>query len=189
MAERRKTQSKKSGSHSNGSRKAAEDKITRENVKTVARIEKAAVRNRTFSELVAGKIADFCGSMTFVWVHVAWFLAWILINSERGWEFDPFPFTFLTLVVSLEAIFLSTFILINQNRETEITERRNHLDLQVNLLAEQENTKMLHFLEKIALKVGADIDPIAVGEDLKAETRPEKIMRQIAIETDTKKKK
>ena len=66
-------------------------------------------------------------------------------------HFDPFPFTFLTLVVSLEAIFLSAFILISQNHETRLSERRNQLDLQINLLTEQENTKMLKLLEPNAI--------------------------------------
>jgi uncharacterized membrane protein len=68
-------------------------------------------------------------------------------------HFDPFPFTFLTLIVSLEAIFLSTFILISQNYETRLSERRNQLDLQINLLSEQE-TKMLRILERIAKRWG-----------------------------------
>ena len=74
----------------------------------------------------------------------------VLVNLA----FDPFPYTFLTLVVSLEAIFLSIFILISQNQETQLTERRKHLDLQINLLAEQENTKMLQLLIAISEKVG-----------------------------------
>lgn len=160
----------------------AEDKVTRENIRAVARIEQEANAHRSVSEVISGKIADFCGSMTFVWVHAAWFGGWILINTRPRWAFDPFPFTFLTLVVSLEAIFLSTFILINQNRETAISDRRNHLDLQVNLLAEQENTRMLYFLEQIATKVGAEIEEPGAGEDLKAETQPEKIMEQLAME-------
>src|SRR4029079_5842946 len=103
-------------------------------------------------------IARFCGSMTFVWVHVAWFGAWILINALPGLpHLDPFPFTFLTLVVSLEAIFLSTFILISQNHDTRISERRNHLDLQLNLLSEQENTQMIRMLRAIAEKLGVEV--------------------------------
>src|SRR5262249_11297578 len=148
-------------------------------IKRIAQIEEEADANRTLSQIVAGAIADFCGSMTFVWVHVAWFAFWILANTYLGWKFDPFPFTFLTLVVSLEAIFLSTFILINQNRETEISERRNHLDLQINLLAEQENTKILYFLEQIAEKVGAKVKYDADAAALEAETHPEKIMQKI----------
>jgi uncharacterized membrane protein len=82
----------------------------------------------------------------------------ILFNLIPGVpHFDQFPFTFLTLVVSLEAIFLSTFILISQNLETRISKRRSHLDLQLNLLSEQENTKMIVMLHAIAAKVGADL--------------------------------
>ena len=73
---------------------------------------------------------------------------------------DPFPFQFLTLVVSLEAIFLTTFIMISQNRQGRIAERRNHLDLQINLLAEQENSKMLAMLDAIMEHLGIkDTDP------------------------------
>lgn len=168
----------KSFAEPNGKAPTSEEKITQENIKTVAKIEERANANRTTSEVIAGAIADFCGSMTFVWVHVIWFGAWILANTLSSWEFDPFPFTFLTLVVSLEAIFLSTFILINQNRETAITDRRAHLDLQINLLSEQENTKMLFFLEKIAEKIGVEIDD-DLCEDLTEETDPEKIMKQL----------
>ena len=68
-----------------------------------------------------------------------------------GWRpVDPFPFSFLTLVVSLEAIFLSIFVLISQNTLTRQSERRAHLDLQINLLAEQESTKTVALLERIA---------------------------------------
>jgi uncharacterized membrane protein len=68
-----------------------------------------------------------------------------------------FPSTFLTWVVSLEAVFLSTFILISQNHDTNISEGRNDLDLGINLLSEQENTKMIARLQSIADKVGAEI--------------------------------
>ena len=88
-----------------------------------------------------------------------WFGSWIIFNDFTSLAFDPFPYTFLTLVVSLEAIFLSTFILISQNHDTQLSERRNHLDLQINLLAEQENTKMLELLQAIASKVGVTRDP------------------------------
>ena len=93
-------------------------------------------------------------------------------------HFDPFPFTFLTLCVSLEAIFLSTFILISQNHETRLSERRNHLDLQVNLLAEQENTKMLFILNRIAEKVGVHEDDPTV-QVLEQATRPRILVEQI----------
>jgi uncharacterized membrane protein len=118
--------------------------------------------------------------MTFVWVHVVWFGGWILLNLIPGLpHFDQFPFTFLTLVVSLEAIFLSTFILISQNLETRISERRSHLDLQLNMLSEQENTKMISILLAIAEKVGADLSRDPHLAALSEETMPERLVEQI----------
>jgi uncharacterized membrane protein len=156
------------------------DQLTQRNVECVRKLESAAKEERTGSDLVAEAIANFCGSMTFVWVHVAWFGLWILINIIPGIKhIDPFPFTFLTLVVSLEAIFLSTFILISQNHDTKISERRNHLDLQINLLSEQENTKMIAMLRAIAEKVGADLSNHTDLELLGQETQPEKVAAQI----------
>ena len=120
------------------------DQLTERNVTVIRELEEAAKEERTRTDRFAEAIANFCGSMTFVWVHVVWFGIWILINvTPRLPHIDPFPFTLLTLVVSLEAIFLSTFILISQNHDSKISERRNHLDLQINLLSEQENTQML----------------------------------------------
>jgi uncharacterized membrane protein len=92
------------------------------------------------------------GTTWFVGFHVVWFAAWIAWNTGLvpGWPIDPFPFSFLTLVVSLEAIFLTLFVLTSQNNLTRLSERRAHLDLQVNLLAEQESTKTVALLERIA---------------------------------------
>ena len=156
------------------------DQLTEENVEAVLRLEEAAKEQRTRSDLVAEKIAKFCGSMVFVWVHVAWFGAWILFNLVPGIRHvDPFPFTFLTLVVSLEAIFLSTFILISQNHDTRISDRRNHLDLQINLLSEQENTQMIGMLRAIAEKVGADLGQDTHVEAFSEKTEPERLVKQI----------
>ena len=156
------------------------DRLTEQNIESIAQLEKEAKAERKKSDLVAEVIAQFCGSMTFVWVHVVWFGLWILINSVPGIKpIDPFPFTFLTLVVSLEAIFLSTFILISQNHDAKISERRNHLDLQINLLSEQENTRMLAMLQAIATKVGADLTDLPDVELLREDTQPEKLAHQI----------
>ena len=81
--------------------------------------------------------------------------------------------------MSLEAIFLSTFILISQNHETRLSERRNQLDLQVNLLSEQENTKMLTIIERIAKKLGVRTDDDPSLQVLEQATRPEKLVQQI----------
>src|SRR5258705_1551698 len=135
------------------------EELTRRNIETIMRLEDATKSRRTMPERVADAITRFCGSMTFAWLHVIWFGIWIAANVwlPPPQRFDPFPFGFLTLVVSLEAIFLSTFILISQNRQKALDERRAQLDLQVNLLSEQENTKMLELLERIGKKLGVDV--------------------------------
>ena len=154
--------------------------LTQQNVEAVSRLEEAAREERTPADRIAEAIANFCGSMKFVAVHVIWFSTWILVNVIPGIpHVDPFPFTFLTLIVSLEAIFLSTFILISQNLETRVSERRSHLDLQLNLLSEQENTKMIAILLAIAEKVGADLSHDPHIESLTEDTLPERLIEQI----------
>lgn len=158
------------------------DELTQRNVEVVAHLDEAAKSKRTPTDRAVDLITDFCGRMTFVWVHVVWFGAWIVMNTlpaaPRRLHFDPFPFQFLTLTVSLEAIFLSAFILISQNRQGRLAERRNHLDLQINLLSEQENTKMLAMLETIQKHLGVlDHDPeVAMYEE---STQPERLVHQI----------
>lgn len=162
---------------------SALDRETRSNIMKVAEIEEQQRAKRTTGEKISEHIAVFCGSMVFVYVHIIWFGGWILVNSVfRFARFDPFPYTFLTLVVSLEAIFLSTFILISQNHETRLTERRNDLDLQINLLAEKENTKILELLQRIARQVGVSHnDPDT--EALLEPTDPERLVEQIISAT------
>jgi uncharacterized membrane protein len=154
--------------------------LTDRNVRTIVDLERSARASRCASDRIADLVARFCGTLTFVWVHVAWFGAWILFNAWPGGHHpDPYPFTFLTLVVSLEAIFLSTFILISQNLENKVSERRSQLDLQINLLTEQENTKMLRMLQSIAEKVGADVEGDPDLAVLEESTRPENLVEQI----------
>jgi len=161
------------------------EELTQQNIEKVSKLEQAAREQRTSADRIAEHIANFCGSMTFVWVHVVWFGGWMLLNSIPGLRHvDQFPFTFLTLIVSLEAIFLSTFILINQNLETRISERRSHLDLQLNMLSEQENTKMIAILLAIAGKVGADLSHDPQLEALSEDTLPERLVEQIEAQKE-----
>src|SRR3546814_55408 len=88
-------------------------------------------RIKTLEDKLADKITAFAGSMKFVYFHTTWFVIWILINIGifgLGLKFDEFPFGLLTMIVSLEAIFLSTFILISQNRQSKLSEIRSELD-------------------------------------------------------------
>ena len=163
---------------------------TEQNIRRIVEIEKEHRRQRSFGERMAEKISHFAGSTWFAVLNLIWFVVWIGFNviAPENLAFDPYPFTFLTLMVSLEAIFLSVFLLIAQNQETRLSEHRDHLDLQINLLAEQENTKMLEILEAIAERVGVDAKDEAM-QALKEPAEPEKLAEQISsFETEESEK-
>jgi uncharacterized membrane protein len=157
--------------------------LTKRNVQAISQLEKALSVHRGTGDRVADAITRFVGSMSFIYLHIAWFSIWIIANSSsvlpEPWRLDPFPFTFLTFIVSLEAIFLSTFILISQNHEERLAQRRSHLDLQVNLLSEQENSRILQMLESIQSHLGIAVDPET--KQLEEAARPEQIAREIDI--------
>ena len=158
------------------------DVETLRNIRKIAELDREHREDLKFSDRAAGIIAVVCGSTPFAVGNGIFFGGWIILNSAfPRVAFDPYPFTFLTLVVSLEAIFLSVFILISQNNESKLTERWNHLDLQINMLTEQENTKMLEILELIAKKVGVALNDPAM-EALKQSVEPGTIIEQIASE-------
>lgn len=136
---------------------ATADAITDKNIEDISRLEKKTVLKRTRSERFAARVTQFSGSMFFIALHVVWFSVWIslnlgLVSDIRPW--DPLPFSFLTLVVSLEAIFLSLLVLMTQNRLTKDADKRAHLELQINMLAEEESTATLQMLEKICKHLG-----------------------------------
>jgi uncharacterized membrane protein len=103
-----------------------------------------------FSDRVSG----FASSTSFLLIHVAWFAGWIVLNSTSRNALDPYPLTFLTFLVSLEAIFLTSFVLISQNHLETQAHRRAALDLQINLLAEREMTSVLRTVSAIAAHLG-----------------------------------
>jgi uncharacterized membrane protein len=111
----------------------------------------------SLEERLADRITAFAGSMRFVYLHSAWFGLWILVNlglvsAVTGGllpPFDPFPFGLLTMVVSLEAIFLTTFVMISQNRQAALADQRAELDYQVNVKAEAETAKLLMLVEAL----------------------------------------
>ena len=166
------------------------DELTGRNLRMILERERLAKSGHSRGERIAAHIAAFCGSMLFIWIHVAFFVAWIVFNTS-SWVVpvpDPFPYFFLSFVVSLEAIFLSAFILISQNQEKRLTEQRSHLDLQINLLTEQENTHMMKMLRTIAAKVGADLDEHPDLAALEQPTQPERLLEQIHQATQPAKK-
>ena len=156
--------------------------LTQRNIELIAQLEATKAAERSPADRIADAITHFCGSMAFVYVHVGWFGGWMLWHLLPGLpqaiRFDPYPFQFLTFVVSLEAIFLSTFILISQNRQNRISELRNHLDLQINLLSEQENSKVLAMLEAL-LRFHGLVQPDPEIASLAEATQPDMLIQQI----------
>jgi len=155
--------------------------VIERNIRTVARQHLEARKNRSVSERIADAITTFSGRMLFVYIHVVWFALWILANTGHLGvpAFDPFPYGLLTMVVSLEAIFLSTFVLISQNRLSEDADRRAHLDLQIGLLTEHELTRVLQMLDAVQDKLGIENDSDTELAQLEMETRPEDVLAEI----------
>jgi len=150
------------------------------NVETIHRLDVKALEPQSLTDRLAARVERFAGSPRFIWIHVVWFAAWIIANTVLPIRhFDPFPFTFLTLIVSLEAIFMTAFILISQNVSARLNDRRNQLDLQINLLTEQENTRMLKLLVAIGKHLGMRNVDDADLRLLEQETNPEQLARQI----------
>ncbi|HSW99764.1 MAG TPA: DUF1003 domain-containing protein [Patescibacteria group bacterium] len=121
--------------------------------KEIQRLKKA-------EDKAADKITSFAGTMSFVYIHSTWFAIWILINLGllgAGLKFDGFPFGLLTLIVSLEAIFLSTFVMISQNRQSHAAEIRSELDYQTDVQAEKEIDIIMKTMQRIAEKQGIKV--------------------------------
>jgi len=158
--------------------------IIQENVQTILEYRKKALLERSLQDVIADRITDFSGRMIFVYVHAAWFLIWFLLNT--GWfgmkPFDPFPYGLLTMVVSLEAIFLSTFVLISQNRMSEEDQQRAELDLQINLLTERELTRVLIILDEIQMRMGITHEHSNELSELEKDTKPDEVLKLIETE-------
>lgn len=155
--------------------------VVERNIRTILRLRAQQARDRTAQDRLADAITGFSGRLSFVYLHAAWFGAWIVLNA--GWfglkPFDPYPYGLLTMIVSLEAIFLSTFVLISQNRLGEESDRRADLHLHIGLLNEAELTRALRMLHAIHDKLGIDDHVDAELADLELRTDPEVVIREI----------
>jgi uncharacterized membrane protein len=142
--------------------------VLERNIRALQRRRQSEEQEATVEERVAERITRFTGSMRFVYLHVALFGFWVLANL--GWvpgvpAWDP-SFVVLAMVASVEAIFLSTFVLISQNRMAAAADKRADLDLQISLLAEHEITRLATLVAAIAdrmdVKTDADLEEIAL---------------------------
>jgi uncharacterized membrane protein len=139
-----------------------------ENVQAIKRWERAILLARSKAEQVGDWIPCTAASGPVLVVHVLWFASWVSVNVGviRGIRpFDPFPFPFLTMTVSLEAIFLTLFVLASQSRLARQADKRSHLDLQIDLLAEREMTAVLQLLQDSARHL--DVQTTVTPEQLR----------------------
>jgi len=151
------------------------------NISTLLEVRRQLEIRKSPMMKVAGAITGFCGSFLFVYLHIIWFGVWLLWNTGLlGLEpFDAYPFGLLTTTVSLEAIFLSMFVLINQNRMTELADQRADLDLQVNLLAEYEITKVLRIVDAISDHFDIEVGKDPELEELKIQISPDMVLQEM----------
>lgn len=138
------------------------------------------------AEKAAARIAHFAGTTAFVYINAVFFAVWILLNVGLfGTKpFDPFPFVMLTTVVSLEAIFLSLFVLLSQNTMQRVAEQRSDLDLQINLLAEHELTRLMIAVDLIAEKMGIELPHANERIELEADVKPADVLKEIERENN-----
>jgi uncharacterized membrane protein len=162
-----------------GSRRLA--RVVERNISTLVEIRDEIERRKNVQDRLADWITWFCGSMPFVYIHLVFYGIWLAINL--GFTpikpFDPYPFSLLTMIMSVEAILLATFVLISQNRISDITDQRADLDLQINLLAEYEITRVLTLVDAIADHLGIEDAHRPEDEELKNEVAPEIVLKEM----------
>lgn len=152
------------------------------NIRAICDLEKSALEKRSLGERWADKVAGTASKVWFAVGHFFWFSGWVVLNSgvlTGITPFDPFPFPLLTLVTSLEAIFLSLFILTSQNRSNAQADKRAQLDLQINLLAESESTLTLRMLQALCAHQGLEIAHDQEVELLAQRTEPETLVEDL----------
>jgi uncharacterized membrane protein len=155
--------------------------VIERNIRIIIDLRLSAERSRSVQDRLADQITALSGRMAFVYLHIVWFGLWFLLNTGRFGiaPFDPFPYGLLTMVVSLEAIFLATFVLISQNRLSAEAEHRADLALHIGLLTEHELTRALQMLDAMQKKLGITPDTDSELADLEMETRPEDVLAEI----------
>ncbi|HYZ71872.1 MAG TPA: DUF1003 domain-containing protein [Chthoniobacterales bacterium] len=170
--------------HAESSSETGINVVLQRNIRTLLAHRAAEERAAPVEEKIADAITRFTGSMLFVYLHFLVFGFWIVVNL--GWlgirPFDP-SFITLAMVASVEAIFLSTFVLISQNRMAAISEKRADLDLQISLLAEHEITRLLQITMAMAQKIGVQIRSDGELAELQQDVAPEKVLSKMDQES------
>lgn len=155
--------------------------VLERNIRALSERRVREEKHATVQEKIAEAVTRFTGSMLFVYIHLIGFGFWIIANL--GWipgipQWDP-SFVVLAMFASVEAIFLSTFVLISQNRMSASDAKRADLDLQISLLAEHEITKVATLLAAVADKLGVDVRSDQEIEEISRDVAPEAVLDEI----------
>jgi uncharacterized membrane protein len=153
------------------------NRALRDNIETLTARARHDAARAPISQQVADRITAFTGSMTFVIIHLVLFSAWIAANAiglPGVPRFDP-TLVVLAMIASVEAIFLSTFVLISQNRMATEAARSADLDLHISLLTEHELTRLATLIERIARRLGVTVDDLELSE-IEADVEPTEVL-------------
>ncbi len=161
--------------------------VLHRNIEAVLERRSAEEKARRPADRLADSVTTFAGSMTFVYLHLAFFGTWIVCNIPGVPlpKFDP-SFVILAMWASVEAIFLSTFVLISQNRMAEVADRRADLNLQISLLAEHEVTRLIHLVTAIGVHLNLEEARHPEIDELKKDVEPEKVLDHLGAAQQAK---
>ncbi|MBW3571795.1 MAG: DUF1003 domain-containing protein [Gemmatimonadetes bacterium] len=160
-------------------------RVVDRNVRALLARRAGEERTKRGSDRMADRVTRFTGSMRFVYIHLVLFGGWIFINLGMVPgvpRFDP-SFVVLAMVASVEAIFLSTFVLISQNRMAELADKRADLDLQISLLSEHEISRMLSLVQQVAERLGIEEAGDPELSELARDVHPEMVLDNIEANT------
>jgi uncharacterized membrane protein len=152
------------------------------NIESILRLERADHDDLPRLHRISHGVGWFVGTIYFIVFQCIAVLAWVLLNAgpfRLAQPFDPYPFSLLSMVLSQEAVLLTSFVLIRQSAINRQSERRNHLDLQINLLAEEEVTTILNLLRGVAGKLDVDLSDHRQSEEQAKDTPVEGIARSL----------
>jgi uncharacterized membrane protein len=157
-----------------------------ENIESILKLEKEDERGLSSFHRLSHTLGGFVGTIYFVVLQCLAVLAWFGANVRifGNAPFDPYPFPLLSTLLALEAVLLTSFVLIRQNTMDKRSERRNHLDLQINLLAEKEATSILNAVREIAEHLKVDLAPDPEREELAKDTPVEDIARHLRLKEE-----
>jgi uncharacterized membrane protein len=154
-------------------------RVVERNIRALLARREQEDKQRSAQDRLADRITTFAGSMRFVYLHLCLFGLWILVNVfpgiPSGWRFDP-SLVVLAMAASVEAIFLSTFVLISQNRMQALADKRADLDLQVSLLSEHEVTRLITLVSAMAQKMGIEAADDPELSELSQDVAPERVL-------------